>query len=276
MASAPSLPSVAAPFDAVAETYDEVFTESLIGRAQRDSVWLELDRCFCYGQRILELNCGTGVDAIHLAERGVATLAYDAAPRMIEVARRRLKVAKVLAKVGFQVLATEDIGRLEDEGPFDGAFSNFAGLNCIENLRNVARDLALLVRPRGWFVAVMAGRFVAWEVIWYLAHGNQGKALRRFHRNGVTARLAEGMTLKVHYPSVRDMARMFAPEFKLRWWKGVGVAVPPSYLENIARKHPVVLNMAAKADRWLGWCPLLRAAADHVLLAFERRQGHRG
>jgi len=270
MAASPSLLHITAPFDAVAETYDEVFTDSLIGRAQRDSVWRELDRCFCNGQRILELNCGTGVDAIHLAEGGVETLACDAAPRMIEVACRRLKVAKVVAGVRFRVLATEDIGRLQAEGVFDGAFSNFAGLNCVENLRSVARDLASLVRPGGRFVACMAGRFVAWEVIWYLAHGNSGKAFRRFHRKGVTARLAEGATLRVHYPSIRDMAQTFAPEFKLRWWKGVGVSVPPSYLGSIAQGHPTLWNMLAKADRWLGHCPLLRATADHVVLTFER------
>ena len=40
---------------------------SLIGRAQRRVVTKELDRIFHSGQRILELNCGTGVDALHLA-----------------------------------------------------------------------------------------------------------------------------------------------------------------------------------------------------------------
>jgi SAM-dependent methyltransferase len=270
MAASPSPISITPPFDAVAETYDEVFTNSLIGRAQRDSVWRELDRCFSYGQRILELNCGTGVDAIHLAGRGVKTLACDAAPRMIEVARRRLSAAQDLAKVEFRILATENLGWLEDRGPFDGAFSNFAGLNCVKNLRGVARDLASLVRPGGRFVAGMAGRFVAWEIVWYLAHGNVRKALRRFQRRGVTARLADGVTVRVQYSSVRDMTEMFAPEFKLRRWKGVGVAVPPSYLEHLAQQFPAVLNALAKADRWLGLCPLIRATADHVLLTFER------
>jgi SAM-dependent methyltransferase len=270
MAASPALLPIIAPFDAVAETYDEVFTNSLIGRAQRNSVWRELDRCFGSGQRILELNCGTGVDAIHLAERGVETLACDAAPRMIEVACRRLRAAKVLAKVGFRVLATENISRLEDEGPFDGALSNFAGLNCVENLRNVARHLASLLRPGGRFVACMAGRFVGWEVIWYLSHGNVRKALRRFHPEGATARLADGVTLRVHYPSVGDMARMFAPEFKLRRWKGVGVVVPPSYLEHLAQRYPAALKALAKADRWLGRVPLARSMADHKLLEFER------
>ena len=79
-----------APFDAVADEYDARFTNSLIGRAQRESVWREMDRLFRPGQRVLEINCGTGVDALHLAARGIQVVACDASPEMIAVARRRL------------------------------------------------------------------------------------------------------------------------------------------------------------------------------------------
>lgn len=79
--------SSAAYWNVVAETYDQVFPETLIGRAQREIVWQELACVFQAGQRILELNCGTGVDAVHLAESGVRVLACDISPRMIELAR---------------------------------------------------------------------------------------------------------------------------------------------------------------------------------------------
>ena len=38
---------------------------------------------FTPGQSILEINCGTGIDALHLASRGVRVDAFDAAPGMI-------------------------------------------------------------------------------------------------------------------------------------------------------------------------------------------------
>ena len=50
----------AAPFDAIAERYDETFTRSKIGRAQRASVWKELERVFRPGDRVLEIGCGNG------------------------------------------------------------------------------------------------------------------------------------------------------------------------------------------------------------------------
>jgi ubiquinone/menaquinone biosynthesis C-methylase UbiE len=260
----------AAPFDYVAETYDRTFTFTLIGWAQRQAVWRELDRVFQPGQRILELNCGTGVDALHLGGRGVEVLACDVAPRMIEVARRRLSARSTRARVEFRVLATEQMRALRNERPFDGAFSNFAGLNCVADLESVARDLAPLLRPGATALLCLAGRFVAWEIAWYLAHGNPAKALRRFRRGAVRGRLADGVSVPVYYHGVRKVARLFSPGFRLRRWKGVGLLVPPSYLERQAGKFPRLFRLLAGADRLLAGVPGLRALADHLLLEFER------
>ena len=263
-------------FDALAETYDETFTRSLIGRAQRDAVWRELDRVFRPGQSILEINCGTGVDAVHLAGRGVQVLACDSSPRMIEVARRRLAGPgfALRASVEFEVLATEEIGTLHAPGSppqFDGVLSNFAGLNCVEDLPRVARDLARLLRPGAPAVLCFFGPLCAWEIFWYLAHGNPRKAFRRLRSGGDLASLAEGATAQVRYPGVRAITRIFAPCFVLKRWKGVGVAVPPTYLEPLAQRFPKVLRALAGVDRWLGRCAVARGMADHILLEFERK-----
>ena len=263
-------PARDAPFDHVADTYDAVFTNSLIGRAQRGSVWEELDRCFRPGQRILELNCGTGVDALHLAERGVEVLACDVAPRMIRVARQRVASRTRQTRVDFRILATEDIGVLAEEGPFDGVFSNFGGLNCVPDLSGVARDLARFLAPGAIALLCMAGRRVAWEIIWYLGKGNPRKALRRFERGVTVGRLAEGVTVEVRYPSVGAMARLFAPGFRLLRIKGIGVTVPPSYLEPLAQRYPALLRTLTGVDRLLCGLPPFRTLADHVLLEFQR------
>jgi SAM-dependent methyltransferase len=314
-----------APFDALADSYDATFTNSRIGLAQRNAVWRELDITFGPGQRILEINCGSGVDAIHLASRGVKVLACDSSPRMIEVAGRRAAQAgydishgiregrgfspadpletgpliscssgpqvferrsdsgaeappcsnpgeKCGIGVEFRVLATEDIGTLVSEEPvlFDGALSNFAGLNCVENLAAVAGNLVQLLRPGAKALLCLFGRFCLWEILRYLARGRPDKAFRRFRAAGVAARLADGVAVRVHYPSVRNIARAFAPRFRLRKLKGIGIAVPPSYLEPWARRFPRALGLLAEADRQLERWPLIRMTADHVLLTFER------
>jgi ubiquinone/menaquinone biosynthesis C-methylase UbiE len=271
------VPPNPAPFDAVAPVYDRSFTFSRIGCAQRKITRRELNRIFRPGQRILELNCGTGVDAIDLASRGIEVLACDISPRMIDQAGKKLAEARqqsqLQAGVTFRVLATEHLGALREasrKAKFDGAFSNFAGLNCVENLSKVARDLGKLLHPGAPLLLCLFGRFCAWEVVWYLAHRSPAKALRRLRRGAARARLTADIAVSVYYPSVREVTRIFAPEFVLKRWRGVGVAIPPTYLEKFARRFPNLLSGCTRLDRWIGLCPVFRSMADHVLTIFER------
>src|SRR5215831_12344219 len=127
-----------APFDAVAARYDETFTNSQIGQAQRKAVWSELLQAFRPGDRVLEIGCGTGVDACFLAERGVQVVASDSSARMIEMATSRVQKEGRQELVRPLLLRAEDILTLPANEPFDGAFSNFGALNCLEDFKQLA------------------------------------------------------------------------------------------------------------------------------------------
>ena len=259
-----------APFDAIADEYDARFTNSMIGRAQRESVWQEIDRLSRPGQRVLEINCGTGVDALHLSARGIQVMACDASPEMIDVARRRLDASTIRNHIDFRILPIEQVGQLENEGLYDGVLSNFAGLNCVADLRCVAHDLARLVRPGGTAVLCLFGRFCLWEMFWYSLRGNFKKAFRRLRGKGVVANLAPGHRVFVRYPSVGALRQDFSAHFRLVRWNGIGIAVPPSYLEPWAVRFPRLFGFAARIDPILGRCPGIRALADHIVVVFER------
>jgi SAM-dependent methyltransferase len=265
---------VSASFDAVAQHYDEIFTISKIGQAQRSSIWEELEKTFRPGERVLELGCGTGADACFLAERGVQVCALDASPQMISVARRKtleLRNKNVgAADVSLHLLRVEEVGSLREEGPFDGAFSNFGVLNCVEDLRPLVTDLSTLVTPGTSVLLGLMGPSCVWETLWYLAHGEPAKAFRRLRREGTTARLGDVSAVHVQYPSVRSLARTFSPEFRLTSVKGIGVAVPPSYVEGWAARFPRLFDFCVRADFVLAHCPGLRILGDHILLKFER------
>jgi len=94
-------------FDQLAPDYDQIFTDSLIGRAQRSAVWKVLDRTFLPNDNILELNCGTGEDAIHLANRGVSVFACDTSQEMIARAESRISHASKSLPIVFCHLSTE-------------------------------------------------------------------------------------------------------------------------------------------------------------------------
>jgi ubiquinone/menaquinone biosynthesis C-methylase UbiE len=265
-------PSPAAlAFDRVATSYDNLFTHTAIGRAQRKQVWPRLLAAFPQGSRILELNCGTGEDARFLAGQGRTVLACDASAAMVEVARGHALERDrkfVQSNLNYCHIANEDLRSLFVEKPFDGAFSNFSGFNCLTDLGTVASDLARLVRVDGRLLICLWSRCCVAEVMWFLAHGQLKKAVRRLSGKA-TARLGE-MTISVRYPALREIRECFSPWFRLTSRKAVGLFVPPAYLERLISKRPKMLARLESLDRVCTAWPGLRDVGDHMLLEFVR------
>ncbi|HEY4354657.1 MAG TPA: class I SAM-dependent methyltransferase [Acidobacteriaceae bacterium] len=265
-AQAPRVAGLA--FDSMAESYDASFTESSIGRSQRDVVWRAAERAFKPGEHILELNCGTGEDALHLASLGMRVTACDASEKMISCALDRILAGPSPDSVEFNILPNEQLGQLSTELRFDGAFSNFSGLNCTENLVPVVDELNRRLNRGASLLFCVSTRICIWETLYYVAKGRFRKAFRRW--SGVTQVNVSGYSFWVYYPTVATLRRIFQPHFRLRSIAAVGLFVPPSYLEPWMRKHPRLLRIAERLDGVLRTFPLLRVAGDHVLLHFEK------
>jgi ubiquinone/menaquinone biosynthesis C-methylase UbiE len=258
-----------AAFDRMAGSYDAIFTESTIGRAQRKVIWDALKRTFRAGDRVLELNCGTGEDALFLARREISALACDASAGMIAVAERRKSLEAPGASLQFRVLPNENLSLLQSSR-FDGALSNFSGLNCVADPRQVALQLARLVKSGGPVLICISTRVCLWEIVWYLVQLKFSKAFRRVR--GRTIAQLDQVCVPVWYPTIRRMRQLFSPGFRLCSVRAVGLFVPPSYVESWAREHQGLLAALEKMDQiFAGW-PLLRSVGDHVLLEFERTQ----
>src|SRR5882672_8701803 len=122
----------AAVFDQFAQDYDEHFG-GILGRLYRRAVWRWLDAAFQPGEQILEMSCGTGEDAIHLAERGVRILGTDPSPKRLEVARKKILAEGASDRIELRPLAIEQLPSLNGDFAqrFSGAFSNFGGLNFV-------------------------------------------------------------------------------------------------------------------------------------------------
>jgi ubiquinone/menaquinone biosynthesis C-methylase UbiE len=258
-----------AAFDRIAERYDEMFTSTTIGRLQRAVVWDALARAFEMGDNVLELNCGTGEDAFFLARRGVWVTACDASQAMIEVARRRQERETLgVANLEFQQIANEDLGTFQTQCVFDGAFSNFSGLNCVEDMREVAAHLGRLVRPGARLLVCFSTRICAWEILWYLSHAAPRKAFRRVR--GYALARVDGISVPVWYPTLREIRRNFAEWFRVRSVRAVGLLVPPSYVEPWAERHERWMVRFARLDQIVGRLPILRGIGDHALVEMER------
>jgi len=256
------LPAGAA-FDAIAPRFDARFEPWLSVAAQRRAVRAELLATFPEGAHLLEIGGGTGLDAAWLAARGRSVRLTDASPAMVAEASRKLGVDRV------EMLAAEQLGRLVARPErFDGAFSNFAALNCVQDLAPVADALGRLVRPGGTLVLVLFGCCCPGEMLVEAARGRFGSMFRRFARGDVPARLG-GHDFTVRYYRGHALAAALRPWFRPAGRKAIGLAVPPSAAEPWISRHPRLLGALEAIDTLLA--RPLAPLGDHVLYRFERR-----
>jgi SAM-dependent methyltransferase len=215
---------------------------------------------------VLDLGCGTGEDAIHLARRGVTVHALDASSAMVDAARDKAARAGIAGLVTLEKRPVEELFALGSGTRFDGAYSNFGALNCVEDLPAVGRALASLLRPGAPLLVCLLGRRVPWEWAWFLARGEVRRAFRRLSRRGAPWR---GLT--VRYPSLAEAVRAFSPAFVRRRAVAVGAFLPPTYAAASLERRPRLLATLDGAGRRLeGAWPLFHLS-DHDLLRFERR-----
>jgi SAM-dependent methyltransferase len=255
---------IASPFDTLADGYDRDFTGTRIGRWMREAVWRRCDVLFAPGAHVLEINCGTGEDAVHLAHRGVRVTATDASAAMVVRARAKVEAAGCASLVDVRQCRIEDVGPAL--GQFDGVLSDFGGLNCVDDLPAAAARLASVVPAGGRALCCIMGPCVPWEWAWYLAHGDRRRAMRRLHPGGTTWR---GVTIR--YPSIRQARRAFAPGFRVTRVSALGAVLPPPFAERWVQAHARTAAWCERLERatetwWpLPWC------ADHFVMELERR-----
>lgn len=256
-----------AAFDAVAESYDASFSVTELGQLLRARTRTRLAQ-FRPGTHVLELGCGTGEDAVWLAQRGVTVLATDASPAMLEQTLGKARQAGVGDRVETRWFDLSS--PVHDWGEcFDGAFSNFGALSCVRDLAPLARWLAAHIQPGGVAVLVVMGSVCLWEIAAYASRWDWQGATRRWQRAGALAHVG-GNVVRVYYPSARAVTRGFAPQFRCTHLEAIGVLLPPPYLSGFAARHPRWIRLLAHWEARLAATFPFNALGDHYLLELSR------
>lgn len=257
-------------FDVIADTYDKDFTNSIIGTLQRKKVWQYLTKHLPQktGLQILEINCGTGEDAIWLAQQGYRVIATDLSSQMIAIANAKKTTNDDTLQFevnGFDTLATS-----YKQQQFDVIFSNFAGLNCIdkEALAKLNEDLAALLKPRGQLIMVLLGKYCLLERLYFLFRSEFKNINRR--KQKATAYLSENNYQDTWCYSYKEIQNIFTA-FKLKRKQPIGLFIPPSYMEGTVKKHPTILYLLRFFDNLFGHIPLLSNYGDHIILQLEKK-----
>ncbi len=211
--------------------------------------------------RLLELNAGTGADAVYFAQQGYRVLATDISPGMVaeirakiekresrlEIRESRLEIREsgIGDRLSVQQLSFTDLDRLDD-GPFDVVFSNMGGLNCIPDLAAVTRHLPGLLAPGGVVTFVIMPPICPWEWTAVL-RGDFRTAFRRLKPGGVLANV-EGVRFRTWYFTPRQARRAFGPGFRTARLEALSLFTPPADRKHFAHRFPRLYRALAWLD----------------------------
>ncbi len=264
---------IVAPFDAVARDYDQVFTRTPLGRRQRAVVHRYLERIMRPEFRVLELNCGTGEDAVWLAQRSAEVLATDISAEMVAVAAAKARQAGVEDRCRARLLAIEALGTpgetIGGQERFDLIFSDFDGINCVHDIAPLPARMARHLVPGGHVVLVYMNPVCAMEIAANLVRGRVGRAFQRFGRAGVGAHIGDGATVHTWFHPIHDVCSAFAPAFHLRHVEAVGLVTPPTLMRDFFGRHERAFRRLYPLEDLLSAVAPFNRMGDHVMLHFQ-------
>lgn len=255
-------------FDSVAADYDGPRGNNELIQRMRVSLWETVLEKVPVGSDLLDLGCGTGIDAIEFARCGYQVTATDWSPQMVGRTRSRAAVAGLESHVTTAHLGIHQLNQLQEQ--FDGIYSNFGPLNCVPDMPSVAGECARLLRPGGHLVFSVIGRLCPWEIVHYVARGRFKRAGVRASR-GATAVGMNRHTIWTYYYLPREFHRAFAGHFTLESYRALSLFLPPPYLVDYYRRHRRWCDRLGWLDDRLGALPLLRDMGDHFLIVMRRR-----
>ena len=265
----------ASPFDILATSYDQDFTRTAIGRLQRERVWCVLTQLLGRMNKtlnILEINCGTGEDALMLASLGHHVWASDASAVMVEKAKQKAgieynnKLAVKFAQCSFKEISTNF-----NHHSFDIVFSNFGGLNCISSkeLEELSSSLAAITHAESRLVFVVMSRCCIWETLFFAFKGRLKQAFRRQRKSVVFSKGESNMNIYYYQPE--NFRNIFSSSFNQENVLPVGFAIPPSYLESFFAKRGGWLQRLQAWDN--GWAnkSFLSRLSDHFCITLKKK-----
>lgn len=254
--------NVSEAFSRQSAVFDDVYDNNPITAWMREQVRSEMLRFLPSQSRILELNCGTGTDAIFLAKRGHSVMAIDNAPGMLEQLRMKVKDAGLDGKIEAARCSFEQLDKLQVR-MYDYVFSNFSGLNCTDDLPCVLRQVDKLLKPGGHFTLVIMPKVCPWELL-QLVKGRRSVAMRRFRKEGAAAHI-EGIHFTCWYYSPSAVTKAMTG-YTLCSLKGLASLVPPPSLAYFPVKYRRLYSWLKKAEQAVSrWFPFNRWCDQYAI-----------
>jgi SAM-dependent methyltransferase len=270
---------LARAFDALAIDYDRFYGaegNQAMGWLRGENLAL-LEATFPPGSSLLEIGCGTGEEALYLARAGYHITATDVSPQMVDITRRKAVAAGLGEHITTRTRPAGQLVDLATPASFDGAYASFGSLNCEPDLPRLAAALDTQLKAGAPFICSVMARISPFEITWYMAHLRPRMALRRLRSGWQQASLTgptadhSRVEVPVRYLSTGELAAAFSPFFTISRSIGLGLFIPPPYLDRIFRRRRPLWGRIATIERRLRHRRPWRGMGDHIALEFRKR-----
>lgn len=259
-------------FDIAAITYDNVFTYSHIGKLQREIVHNFLTKTLPTNENlnILEINCGTGHDALWLANKGHHVIATDISSQMITIAKTKLNSNQNQLK--FNQLDINLLDETHFDHSFDLIFSNFGGLNCLspQQLHSFFNSAVKKLKPNGKIVGVIMPKHCLFESIYFILKRNFKNVFRRNTKKSIAVNV-DGNIVETWYYNPKNIKKISDNEFQIKKVKPIGFFIPPSYLEPFFKNRLGILRTLNMFDGIVKHFSFLSKYSDHYLISLQSK-----
>jgi len=262
--------AAASAFSKQAAVFDEIYSANTIVNYKRDRVRTHVLRFLKPESHILELNSGTGEDAIFFSRQGHKVHATDIAEGMQNQLKLKVQQAGLQDKVSTEFCSFTHLDDLQQRGPYDLIFSNFAGLNCTGELDKVLASFAPLLKPCGIATLVLLPKFCLWETL-LIFKGKLKTATRRFFSSKGTKARVEDTYFTCWYYNPSYITKRLKNNYTLLGIEGLCTIVPPSYIEGFAEKHPRAYRyLKAKEDALKTKWPW-KYIGDYYIISLQKK-----
>ncbi|HEY6505737.1 MAG TPA: class I SAM-dependent methyltransferase [Chitinophagaceae bacterium] len=262
--------AAAAAFSKQAPLFDELYSGDTIIQYKRKRVRDHVMQYLAPHSHILELNAGTGEDAVFFAEQGHTVHATDISDAMLTKLKEKAGQHRLQMSIGNETCSFTQLEKLSARGPYDMIFSNFAGLNCTNELAKVLRSFDPLLKPGGFATLVILPKFCLWEFL-LLFKGRFKTAFRRFSGSKGSKARIEGEFFRCWYYNPSFVRRTLKDSYKQVSVEGLCTLVPPSYIEKFAEKHPGAYQfLKKKENKWKSKWPW-RSIGDYYIITLQKK-----
>jgi ubiquinone/menaquinone biosynthesis C-methylase UbiE len=261
---------VSLAFSKQSPIFDQIDDENKIILWIRNRVQQEVLAHIAPGAHLLELNCGTGIDALFFAQNGIRVTATDNAPGMLQQLDQKIEKRNLQSKVNAMRCSFNELEKLGTATQYDYVFSNFGGLNCTPDLDKVLGDIGRLLKPGGRFTLVIMPRFCPWEVL-MAAKGHFKFAFRRLKKGPVKAQV-EGQYFDCYYYNPDFITRQLNASFDLISLKSLSLTTPPPFVDRFIERFPKTFLRLEKWENKICSKAPFNHWGDHFMITMEKKR----